>query len=609
MTAWQDQPPLSRRQARQTERAEAAEGRVDVAAQTGEQPEFPGFPREGWETEARRQTGEQPTVAPTQQDSAAPLSRRAQRALQPVAPPEPLDYSTQGGPKPGAEPQQPAEAQQFRRRAQSDQGEGQQPYRLRDFSPEGRRSAFAPTTPEQVPPTDLDYRTQGTPLSIVPAGESSTDAPAPVVTPPPALVQPPAPANSGTPIEERTLTRRELRALENAAHGAVNFDISTPLVSSAFVAQPTEHAEPEAPAASAEAAPAEAAPAEASPAEDGLAIFSPPELVEPTAPAAEPQRLRERIRESVSDADAAASGDLSAASLAEFDALTARPQPASFPPPASVPAPFPLVEPTVAEAPAAPAAEEKPVAEQNPVAEQTPVAEQKPVAEALEAPTQNPVAEAPAPTAPAAFAPAPTASPVSAFPAPTAAPVRAPFDAPAPTEPARYTPANDTGGYTPPTGHWSTQALIDDDEQVENTLSRNVGVTSGAITTNALVIPSLPSEELLRPLGSTGEILITGTIDLPRSMGSTGAHPERYDHSDVDAFLEASDREDAVNNDSAPVRAIRAVSTHTGAGAIIEAGKPSSGSRVPLILAISGAAIAVGVVVLVIAGIFFGIFR
>jgi hypothetical protein len=92
-------------------------------------------------------------------------------------------------------------------------------------------------------------------------------------------------------------------------------------------------------------------------------------------------------------------------------------------------------------------------------------------------------------------------------------------------------------------------------------------------------------------------------------MGSTGAHPERYDHSDVDAFLEASDREDTVNNDSAPVRAIRAVSTHTGAGAIIEAGKPSSGSRVPLILAISGAAIAVGVVVLVIAGIFFGIFR
>ncbi|MCU1414383.1 MAG: hypothetical protein JWN80_1723 [Microbacteriaceae bacterium] len=164
--------------------------------------------------------------------------------------------------------------------------------------------------------------------------------------------------------------------------------------------------------------------------------------------------------------------------------------------------------------------------------------------------------------------------------------------------------------WTPPTGHWSTQALIDDDEQVqENTLSRNVGATSGAITTSALVLPSLPADSLTRPLGSTGEILVTGTIDLPRSLGSTGAHPGRYDHSDVDAFLEAGDREDSESNpDSAPVRAIRAVSTHTSTRGVMEAKKPRGNSRLPLILGVAATVMAVGVVVLVVCALVFGVF-
>jgi hypothetical protein len=164
--------------------------------------------------------------------------------------------------------------------------------------------------------------------------------------------------------------------------------------------------------------------------------------------------------------------------------------------------------------------------------------------------------------------------------------------------------------WTPPTGHWSTQATIDDDEQVqENTLSRNVGATSGAITTSALVLPSMPSDNLTRPLGSTGEILITGTIDLPHSLGSTGAHPGRYDHSDVDAFLEAGDREDSGSNpDSAPVRAIKAVSTHTSTRGVMEAKRPKGSSRLPLILGVAATVMAVGVVVLVVCAMLFGVF-
>jgi len=219
------------------------------------------------------------------------------------------------------------------------------------------------------------------------------------------------------------------------------------------------------------------------------------------------------------------------------------------------------------------------------------------VAEIIE-PVAAPAAEAPVAEAPVAQAP------VAQSPAgPAAAPV-----APRPAPETVSEPSTDTGSFVPPVGHWSTQATIDDDEQFQQQpLARNIGATSGAITTNALVIPSLPSEELLRPLGATGEILITGSIDLPRSMGATGAHPARYDHSDVDALLEADDREDA-HPESAPVRAIRAVSTHTSTRGVMDARKPKGNSRLPIILGVTGAVLVVGIVALVVAGMIFKIF-
>jgi hypothetical protein len=164
--------------------------------------------------------------------------------------------------------------------------------------------------------------------------------------------------------------------------------------------------------------------------------------------------------------------------------------------------------------------------------------------------------------------------------------------------------------FTVPTGHWSTQAAVDDDDVQEqaSTLSRDVGVTSGAITTNHLVISSVPTAtDLFRPFNATGEILITGSIDLPRSLGTTGAHPARYDHSDVDALLEAGDREDS-NVDSAPVRAIRAISTHTSTRGVIETTTPPRNSRLPMILAVSTAAVVVAGAGLVVAGMIFNVF-
>jgi hypothetical protein len=126
-----------------------------------------------------------------------------------------------------------------------------------------------------------------------------------------------------------------------------------------------------------------------------------------------------------------------------------------------------------------------------------------------------------------------------------------------------------------PAGHWSIQAALEDDETpFENTLSRTVGTGTSAITTSALVLPSVPqASDLTRPFASTGEILMTGSIDLPHSLGSTGAHPHRIDNSDfeddpLDSQIAAPD--------SAPVRAIRAVSTHTSTRGVIENKKPQN---------------------------------
>ena len=166
-------------------------------------------------------------------------------------------------------------------------------------------------------------------------------------------------------------------------------------------------------------------------------------------------------------------------------------------------------------------------------------------------------------------------------------------------------PAPDAAPY----GHWSTQAALDDASQSnEAMLSRNVGHTTGAITTHALVLPSAPSsgDHLLNVVTVTGEIMVTGSIDLPRSFGSTGAHPALFDHPDVDALIDESDREDAVS-ESAPVRAIRAVSSNSSTRGVIEAPAPRK-SRLPLIAGITGGSallVAAGVVV---AGFIFNVF-
>lgn len=128
-----------------------------------------------------------------------------------------------------------------------------------------------------------------------------------------------------------------------------------------------------------------------------------------------------------------------------------------------------------------------------------------------------------------------------------------------------------------------------------------------AITTSALVLPNFPvSSPSTGPVRGTGQILMTGSIALPRSLGVNGLHPSRYDRSDLDSIIDAGDLEESAPS-SAPVRAVSAVSTYTSPQGILNAKRPK-GNNLPMILSITAGVMMVGVVVLIVAGMIFKIF-
>ncbi|MGO4535452.1 hypothetical protein [Leifsonia sp. 2MCAF36] len=192
------------------------------------------------------------------------------------------------------------------------------------------------------------------------------------------------------------------------------------------------------------------------------------------------------------------------------------------------------------------------------------------------------------------------ASPFAAFGSQPAQ--KADTPAPAPAVPATVDSPEDTSAqerrpFTPPTGHWSTAAELED--QNEPITTRNVGQSTAATTTNALILPVIPQPDSSAPLTSTGEILVTGSIDLPRGMGATGAHPDHIDSSDIDRMLDAEENE-FNTSEVQPVRASRAISTHTSTRGVIAPPK-KRGNMLPVVLMVTAGVLAVGVIGLLVA--------
>jgi hypothetical protein len=163
--------------------------------------------------------------------------------------------------------------------------------------------------------------------------------------------------------------------------------------------------------------------------------------------------------------------------------------------------------------------------------------------------------------------------------------------------------------FQPPTGHWSIAADEPEGDDPNASLAARSVVSTGSVTTaNALILPSVPSlADATGPLTATGELLVTGSIDLPRSLGATGQHPQAgFDSADIDHMFEQAASENA-STDATPIRAANAVSTHTSSRNVITPPK-NRGTRLPTILAITAAVLALGVVGLLVAGYVFKVF-
>lgn len=163
-------------------------------------------------------------------------------------------------------------------------------------------------------------------------------------------------------------------------------------------------------------------------------------------------------------------------------------------------------------------------------------------------------------------APVPQASPV-------AVPQLVPEPAPVPSAPSSSAP---TGS------HWSV-GIHDEDDPFENTFSREVGSAVSMTNTNALVLPEMPLGSLSGPVSGTGEIIITGMIDLPRAVSSTGTVPTVHESPDIDDLFDPGDLA-AGPADAAPVSALKAVSSHTGTTPLMAPGKRPAGNTVTTVL-------------------------
>lgn len=122
-------------------------------------------------------------------------------------------------------------------------------------------------------------------------------------------------------------------------------------------------------------------------------------------------------------------------------------------------------------------------------------------------------------------------------------------------------------------------------------LSRSTGAVS---MPNALILSQAPEVAPIASLSATGEVLITGTLNLPEGLGSTGHARGTADGKEVDATL--VDGELPAHSSPTPIAASAAISTVKTAGEVIKPPAPEKGSRLMLTLAITAGALALALV-------------
>ena len=510
---------------------------------------------------------------PLQSRRAARQGERPESSATPFTPPqvprtaagagEPLNYVTQNRPPlPGYDGNPAARGRRSSDPAAESAPPASSSYRPRDYSPEARTAppAWAPEYDRNLGQHDgaardsgvVDYHTQAR-SSVFPGAGASVAA-----------------SLASEPSVEETLSRRELRAIRDA-HGITAVPTeATPVIPTqqqpaGWVQQPAAPQQPSAPQQY--ATPPQAAPQPAQPQQAQPQQFAP-------APAPSTQL------------DSA---------MAEFDALAGRPGGVDARPPATPPrrggrrasaesAPedgIGAFDALFAQPGSAPQVQHPHV--QQPGQPFDYAQPQQPYAQPQQQYVQP---QQPQPQQPQSYVEVQQPQQPAQQP-----PVQQYVEVPPQQVPPVATPT--TGER--PIGHWTNQADIDDRVQVtESTISRTIG--SGALTTSALVLPSLPGHDM-----TTGEVMLTDSISLPSSLAATGAITP-LDESDIDHLLDPGDHQ-LVNTDSVPIRAIRAVSSHSSSRNLINASKPARGNRALTALIASASVMVLVVVTLLIVAI------
>lgn len=216
-------------------------------------------------------------------------------------------------------------------------------------------------------------------------------------------------------------------------------------------------------------------------------------------------------------------------------------------------------------------------------------------------------------------------------PEPIAAPVKAPAAAKLPETPKESDPESETKtSYSfpdiAPPEEWrsvfddpATRSIPSrggaaDQGDFDDLISRAVAQegAAGATNTSALILPAMPEDTggLTGPLGGTGELYVTGSLKLPKSLGETGGHSSMLDSIELDPItgVETSDPQ-TTGQGPMPVSARSAVSARMDSSIPVVAKPAKEHSKVPLILSLTGGGLLVVVVALGIWGANNGMFN
>ncbi|MCP2636799.1 hypothetical protein K0817_009510 [Microbacterium sp. HD4P20] len=140
----------------------------------------------------------------------------------------------------------------------------------------------------------------------------------------------------------------------------------------------------------------------------------------------------------------------------------------------------------------------------------------------------------------------------------------------------------------------TVEPLVDLPASFDQLLSRSTGSVS---MPNALIVSQAPEvSPLVGPVTATGDVLVTGTFNLPEGLGSTGHARGTADGKEIDATL--VDGELPSHSSPTPIAASSAVSTVKTPGEVIKPPVPEKGNRLMMSLAITA-----GVLALALAGV------